>query len=73
MALSIKKFLKNSNFGKFEYLQKTGRSTFRIDHSIGVNGTKFFEKFFEIIFKNCLNDYHFDIVSDQNHVCVIFR
>jgi len=73
MAKSIEKFLKDSNLGTFEYVQKTGKNIFRVEHSSGTNGTEFFKKFFERIFEICLKDYSFHIISNESHVCVIFR
>lgn len=73
MAKSIEKFLKDSNLGNFEYVQKTGKNIFRVEHSSGTNGSEFFKKFFEKIFEICLKDYSFHIISNESHVCVIFR
>ena len=73
MTKSIENFFKDSDFGAFEYIQKTGRNIFRVEHSAGTNGTEFFKKFFEKIFEICLKDYSFHIISNQSCVCVIFR
>lgn len=73
MAKSIEKFLKDSNLGNFEYVQKTGKNIFRVEHSSGTNGSEFFKKFFERIFEIYLKDYSFHIISNESHVCVIFR
>ena len=54
-------------------MQKTGKNIFRVDHSSGTNGTEFFKKFFERIFGICMKDYSFYIISNESHVCVIFR
>ncbi len=70
---SIETFFKGSDLGTFEYVQKTGKNIFRVEHSSGTNGTEFFKKFFERIFKIYLKDYSFHIISDESHVCVIFR
>ena len=73
MAKTIEKFFKDSNLGTFEYVQKTGKNIFRVEHSSGTNGTEFFKKFFERIFEICLKDYSFHIISNDSHVCAIFR
>jgi len=73
IVTSIETFFKSSNLGTFEYVQKTGKNIFRIDHSSGTNGTEFFKKFFERIFEIYLKNYSFHIISDESHVCVIFR
>jgi len=73
MAKSFEKFFNDSNFGTFEYLQKTGKNVFRVEHSAGINGTKFLKRFFERIFKICLKNYSFHIISNESYVCVIFR
>ena len=73
IAKMCQRFFQDSNFGTFEYIQKTGRSSFRVEHSSGSNGTKFLKKFFEKIFNTCLKDYSVHIISDKSHVCVIFR
>ncbi len=73
MAKSFDKFFKDSNLGTFEYVQKTGKNIFRVEHSSGTNGSEFFKKFFEKIFEICLKDYSFHIISNESHVCVIFR
>lgn len=70
---SIENFLLNSNFGKFEYVQKTGRNILRVEHSMGVNGSVFCKKFLERLFGICLNDYSFHLIFDENSVCVFFR
>ena len=73
MTKSIENFFMDSNLGTFEYVQKTGKNIFRVEHSSGTNGTEFFKKFFEKIFEICLKDYSFHIISNQSYVCVIFR
>ena len=73
IAKICKKFFKESNFGTFEYIHKTGRGNFRISHSSGNNGGIFLAKFFEKIFNICLKKYAFHIISDENSFCVIFR
>jgi hypothetical protein len=70
---SIENFILNSNFGTFEYTQKTGRNIIKVKHSMGINGSNFCKKFFERIFGICLNDYSFHIIYDEYSVCVIFR
>ena len=70
---SIENFMLNSDFGTFEYTQKTGRNILKVKHSMGVNGSKFCKKFFERIFGICLHDYSFHVISDDHSVCVIFR
>ncbi|QLH06854.1 hypothetical protein [Nitrosopumilus ureiphilus] len=70
---SIQKFFQDSDFGTFEYLQKTGRALIRIEHSQGFIGTEFLKKFFEKIFKVCLKDYSFYVISTESYVCVMFR
>jgi len=70
---SIENFMLNSNFGTFEYTQKTGKNILKVQHSMGVNGSKFCKKFFERIFGICLQDYSFYVISDDRSVCVIFR
>lgn len=70
---SIENFMLNSNFGTFEYAQKTGRNILKVKHSMGINGSKFCKKFFERIFDICLQDYSFHVISDDRSVCVIFR
>lgn len=70
---SIENFMLNSDFGTFEYTQKTGRNILKVKHSMGVNGSTFCKKFFERIFDICLPDYSFHIISDDRSVCVIFR
>ena len=73
MIRSFEKFFSDSNFGTFEYAQKTGKNIFRVKHSAGINGTKFLKRFFERIFKICLKNYSFHIISNENYVCVMFR
>ena len=70
---SIETFLINSDFGTFEYVQKTGRNMLKVKHSMGVNGSNFCKKFFERLFGICLSDYSFHVILDENSVCVIFR
>lgn len=70
---SIENILRNSNFGTFEYEQKTGKNFLRVKHSEGSNGTKFLKFFFENVFNICLKDYSFHIISNERYVCVIFR
>lgn len=70
---SIENFMLNSDFGTFEYTQKTGRNILKVQHSMGVNGSKFCKKFFVRIFGICLQDYSFHVISDDRSVCVIFR
>ncbi len=70
---SIENFMLNSNFGTFEYTQKTGRNIIKVKHSMGVNGSNFCKKFFERIFGICLKDYSFHVIYDEYTVCVIFR
>lgn len=73
MAISIQKFFVDSNLGTFEYVQKTGKNIFRVEHILGTNGTEFFKKFFTRIFDIYLKNYSFHILSNERHVCVIFR
>ena len=73
VVISIENFILNSNFGTFEYIQKTGRNILKVKHSMGVNGSDFCKKFFERIFGICLQDYSFHVISDDRSVCVIFR
>lgn len=73
MATSIEKFIKDSNLGTFEYMQKTGKNIFRVEHVLGTNGSEFFKKFFTRIFNIYLKNYSFHILSNKCHVCVIFR
>ncbi len=70
---SIETFFKGSDLGTFEYVQKTGKNIFRVEHLSGTNGTEFFKFFFERIFEIYLKNYSFHIISDESHVCVIFR
>ena len=73
IAKICEKFFQDSNFGTFEYIQKTGRNNFKVIHKSGDNGTKFLRKFFEKIFKSCLKNYSYHIISNENSLCVIFR
>ncbi|MCE9652505.1 MAG: hypothetical protein K8Q89_05550 [Nitrosarchaeum sp.] len=73
IAKICEKFFRDSNFGMFEYVQKTGMSIFKVEHSSGVNGTEFLKKFFEKIFEISLKGYSFYIISNENYVCVMFR
>ncbi len=73
LAKNCEKFFQDSNFGKFEYMQKSGRSNFKVIHELGDNGNKFLRKFFEKIFKVCLKNYSYHIISNENSLCVIFR
>ncbi|KAF6247066.1 hypothetical protein C6990_05125 [Nitrosopumilus sp. b3] len=73
VAKNCEKFFQDSNFGKFEYMQKSGRSNFKVIHELGDNGNKFLRKFFEKIFKTCLKNYSYHMISNQNSLCVIFR
>ena len=70
---SFENFLVNSDLGAFEYVQKTGKNILKVEHSMGVNGSNFCKKFFERLFKICLNDYSFHVIFDDHSVCVIFR
>lgn len=70
---SVENILRNSNFGTFEYEQKTGKNFLRVEHSEGSNGTEFLKIFFERVFNICLKDYLFHIISNERYVCVIFR
>ena len=67
------KFFKDTNFGTFEYVQKTGMSIFKVEHAAGINGTIFLKKFFERIFETMLNGFSFYVTSNENYVCVMFR
>lgn len=73
IAEICEKFFWDSNFGTFQYIQKSGRSNFKVIHKSGNNGTKFLKKLFEKIFNTCLKNYTFHIISDENSLCVIFR
>lgn len=73
IAKICEKFFQDSNFGTFEYIQKTGRNNFKVVHKSGYNGTKFLRKFFEKIFESCLKNYAYHIISNENSLCVIFR
>ena len=73
IADQIENILKESDFGTFEYIQKTGKNFFRVKHKVGINGTRFLKTFFENIFTNYLNNYSMKIISNENYVCVIFR
>ena len=73
VMISIQNFMLNSNFGTFEYTQKTGRNIFKVKHSMGINGSNFCKKFFERIFGICLKNYSFHVIYDEYTVCVIFR
>lgn len=73
IAKHIEKFLNSANFGTFEYVQQTGRSIFRINHSLGTNGTEFLKKFLKRIFESCLKYYSFHIISNESYVCIVFR
>lgn len=70
---SIENFMFNSNFGTFEYMQKTGRNILKVKHSMGLNGSNFCEKFFGRIFGICLKNYSFYVIYDEQSVCIIFR
>lgn len=70
---SIENFMLNSNFGTFEYTQKTGRNILKVKHSMGINASNFCKKFFERIFGICLKNYSFHVIYDECSVCVIFR
>jgi hypothetical protein len=73
IAENCEKFFQDSNFGMFEYTQKSGRNNFKVIHRSGVNGTKFLKKFFEKIFKLCLKNYSYHMISSENSLCIIFR
>ena len=73
MAKSIESFFKKSNLGSFEYVQKTGKNIFRVNHFLGTNGTEFFKKFYEKLFQVYLKNYSFYLISNESYVCVIFR
>lgn len=73
LAKNCEKFFQDSNFGRFEYMRKSGRSNFKVIHKLGDNGNKFLRKFFEKIFKVCLKNYSYHIISNENSLCVIFR
>lgn len=73
MTKSVETVLRNSNFGTFEYEQKTGRNFFRVTHSEGSNGTEFLEIFFKKVFDICLKNYSFHTISNESYVCVMFR
>ena len=73
IAKICKKFFNDSNFGTFEYMRRTGRSSFKVRHSSGINGTKFLSKFFSRIFNTSLKNYSFHIISNNTQVCIIFR
>ena len=73
MAKLFEKFFEDSNFGNFEYTQKTGKNIFRVEHTIGINGNEFLKKLFERIFEICLKNYSFHIISNKNYVSIIFR
>ena len=73
VMISIQNFMLNSNFGTFEYTQKTGRNILKVTHSMGINGSNFCKKFFERIFGICLKNYSFHIIYGEYSVCVIFR
>ena len=70
---SIENFMLNSDFGIFEYTQKTGRNILKVKHSMGVNGSTFCKKLLERILGICLQDYSFHVISDERSVCIIFR
>ncbi len=73
IAKNCEKFFQDSNFGMFEYTQKSGRNNFKVIHRSGDNGTKFLKKFFEKIFKSCLKNYSYHIISNDDSLCIIFR
>ncbi|MFQ5497062.1 MAG: hypothetical protein ACE5DU_04155 [Nitrosopumilus sp.] len=73
IAKICKKFFNDSNFGIFEYTQRTGRNSFKVRHSSGINGTKFLGEFFRRIFNSGLKDYSFHNISNNTQVCIIFR
>ena len=73
IADQIEIMLKDSNFGTFEYTQKTGKNFFRVEHKVGINGTEFLKKFFKKIFTSYLENYSIKIISNESYVCVIFR
>jgi len=70
---SIENFLINTNFGTFDYSQKTGKNILKVKHCMGANGNIFCEKFFKKLFELCLTDYTMHVISNENFVCVIFR
>lgn len=70
---SIENILKNSNFGTFEYEQKTGKNFIRVTHSEGYEGTEFLKIFFENVFNIYLKNYSFHVIFNECYVCVIFR
>lgn len=69
----IENFMLNSNFGTFEYTQKTGRNILKVKHGMGINASIFCKKLFERIFGICLKNYSFHVIYDEYSVCVIFR
>jgi len=73
ISKTCEKFFRDSNFGMFEYVQKTGMNIFKVEHTSGVNGTEFLKKFFEKMFEISLKGYSFYIISNENYVCVMFR
>lgn len=73
IAEKCKKFFQDSDFGTFEYIQRAGRSNFKVVHKSGINGTKFLKKFFEKMFTIHLKNYSIHTISNENSLCVIFR
>ena len=73
IAKSIENFFIKSELGSFEYVQKTGKNIFRVKHYLGTNGTEFFKKFYEKLFKVYLKNYSYYLISNESYVCVIFR
>ena len=73
VAKNCEQFFQDSKFGTFEYDQRAGRSSFKVKHQSGNNGTRFLIKFFEKIFNMYLKKYSFHIISDNTYVCILFR
>ena len=66
IAKICKKFFSDSNFGTFEYMQRTGRSSYKVEHSSGINGTKFLRRLFSKIFNTSLKIIRFTLFQTIN-------
>ena len=70
---SIRKFLNKEKLGKNELIKKTGKNILKIQDIQGINQIQFVKKFFEIIFRDYLENYQYDVIEYKNSVTVIFR
>ena len=70
---SIREFLNKEKLGKNELIQKTGKNIIKIQDIQGINHIQFVKKFFEIIFRDYFQNYHYNIIEYKDAVTIIFR